>query len=155
MNNKHFITLVSMHITIISLVRGLHFHLHAYGSWKYHAHSCNNLRYCMLTRVIRYIYYTILYYIIYSTLPWKQYKNNMASWHISPAGIQGIIGIHPLNLQLWGQIPTNCPLHTIHSLLWYTQLVCMPCKLGYVSMQTGRVSNTHSEHTQESDMFLL
>ena len=28
----------------------------AYGLWKYHAHSCNNSRYCMLTRVIRYMY---------------------------------------------------------------------------------------------------
>ena len=28
----------------------------AYGSWKYHAHSCNNSRYCMLTSVIRCIY---------------------------------------------------------------------------------------------------
>ena len=26
----------------------------AYGSWKYHTHSCNNSRYCMLTHVIRY-----------------------------------------------------------------------------------------------------
>ena len=28
----------------------------AYGSWKYHTHLCNNSRYCMLTRVIRYMY---------------------------------------------------------------------------------------------------
>ena len=40
----------------------------AYGSWKYHAHSCNNSRYCMLTRVIRYIY-SFLLASIGKTLP--------------------------------------------------------------------------------------
>ena len=58
MDNKHFITLVSMHIAIFHSWAAFSL---AYGLWKYHTHSCNNSRYCMLTRVIRYIYFHLWY----------------------------------------------------------------------------------------------
>ena len=48
-----------------------------YGSWKYHAHSCNNSRYCMLTRVIRYIYVVIWWnYIQCKNCHFKPYHNS-------------------------------------------------------------------------------
>ena len=42
----------------------------AYDSWKYHAHLCNNSRYCMLTRVIRYIYQLVLCNFVQLFMPY-------------------------------------------------------------------------------------
>ena len=41
--------LISVHIVIIALVGCISL---AFSSWKYHTYSCNNSRYCTLTRVI-------------------------------------------------------------------------------------------------------
>ena len=51
MDNKYFITVISVHI--MRLLRSWAAFSPIFGLWKYHTHLCNNLQYCTLTRVIR------------------------------------------------------------------------------------------------------
>ena len=83
MDNKHFITLVSMHIVIISVV-GYNFHLST--AREIPRPLVNNSRYCMLTHVIRYIYYMDI------------------SWPKSTFGLCSDLQLHSMVWLLWGRL---------------------------------------------------